>query len=113
MASLRQQQPAAAPAQRARQQGQGQPVHQRRPAPLEAIGQAHPAQVADGGAVNARLAQPKAQRAQHQQQRQPGREAQRQHAQRGGLQVHAQVSPHDGRAAVAAGVAGVGDAKVV
>src|SRR5450830_654474 len=52
--------------------------------------QAHPGQVADGGAVNPRLAQAKAQGTEHQQQGQAGREAQCQHAQAGGLQVDLQ-----------------------
>ncbi len=103
--ALRQQQPAAPPPQPARQQRNGQPVHQRRPDPLEGIRQAHPAQVADGGAVDARLAQPKAQRAQHQQQRQPGRKTQRQHAQTGGLEIH----PHGFAPAVVRAACGATD----
>ena len=84
------QQPAAAPAQPARQQRNRQPVHQRRPDPLEAIGQCHPAQEADGGTVDTGLAQTEAQRAQHQQQRQASREAQRQHAQAGRFEIDTQ-----------------------
>ena len=84
---LREQQPAAPPPQQAVEYGQRQAVHQRRPDPLEGIGQAHPAQKADGGAINISLAQPEAQGAQHQQGRQACREAQRQHAQAGGLYI--------------------------
>jgi hypothetical protein len=84
---LRQQQPAAAAPHRSRQQRQGHAIDQRRPGPLEGVGQADPGEVADGGEVDARFAQPETQRAQHQQQRQPGREAQRQHAQGGGFTV--------------------------
>ena len=85
---LRQQKPTAAPAQPAREQRDRQPVHQRRPDPFEGVGQADPAQVANGGAVNAGLAQPETQRAQHQQQGQPGGKAQQQHAQARRLQVN-------------------------
>ena len=71
-------------------------VDQRRPDPFEAIGQADPAQVANRGAVNTGLAQPEAQRAEHQQQRQAGRKAQQQHAQRGGFGVDApDIAPGD------------------
>ena len=80
---LRQQQPAAPAPQRAREQRQRHAVHQRRPHPLEGIGQGHPAQIANGGAVDACFAQPERERAQHQQQRKPGRKTQGQHAQTG------------------------------
>ena len=90
-AQLPQQQPAAPLPQAAREQRHGQAVHQRRPHPLEAVGQPHPAQVADGGPVHSRLAQAERERAHHQQQRQPGRKAQRQHAQAHGLHHGAQT----------------------
>ena len=80
---LRQQQPAAPAPQCARAQRQRHAVHQRRPHPLEGIGQGHPAQIANGGAVDACFAQPERERAQHQQQRKPGRKTQDQHAQAG------------------------------
>jgi hypothetical protein len=109
---LGQQQPAATAPHPAREQGDGEAVNQRCPAPLEAVGQAHPAQVADGGAVQPGLAKAKTQRAQHQQQRQTGGEAQRKHAQAGGLQVHAQClapgGPSRRRLGVGSGLAGGG-----
>ena len=87
-AQLRQQQPAAPASKPGREQGNRHPVHQRRPDPLEGIGQTHPAQVADGGAVNACFAQPETQGAKHQQQGQTGRKTQRQHAQGGWFQIN-------------------------
>ena len=107
--ALRQQQPAATPAQPAREQGNRQAVYQRRPDPLEAVGQTDPAQVTNRGAVDAGFTQPKTQRAKHQQQRQAGRKTQQQHAQRGGFKVHAQgLAPARGRG-LCRGTAGGGD----
>ena len=87
---LRHQQPAAASPQPACQQRNGHAVHQGRPHPLETIGQCHPAEETDGGAVDTGLAQAKAQSSQHQQQRQAGREAQCQHAQAGRFEIDTQ-----------------------
>ena len=65
---------------------------------IEAVGQADPAQEADGGAVDAGLAQPEAQGAEHQQQRQSRREAQGQHAQRRRFEIHLErFAPRQGR----------------
>ena len=90
---LRQQQPTAPPPQPRREERQGQAVHQGGPHPFKAISQTDPTEVANGAAVNARFAQAKAQGAQHQQQRQAGGKAQRQHAQAGRLAIHLQRVP--------------------
>ena len=66
---LCQQQPASTASQKPGQDGNRHAVHQRGPDPLERIGQAHPAQVTNRGAVNASLTQPEAQGSEHQQQR--------------------------------------------
>ena len=86
------QQDPAAPAAHPLQQRQRHPVHQRRPQEFERIGEANPRQHADGGQLDAHLAQPCVQRADQQRKRQPRRKAQPQHTgrlaglQRGGQQ---------------------------
>ena len=70
-----------------RQKWNGHSIYQRRPNPLKAVGQAHPTEVANGAAVDARLTQPETQGAQDQQQWQACGKAQEQHAQTGRLQI--------------------------
>ena len=55
--NLRRQQPAAPATQPAREQRQWQPIDQRRPRPLEGVGEPDPGKEADGGAVDAGFAQ--------------------------------------------------------
>ena len=86
---LRQQQPAAAAAEQAMQQRQAHAVDERRPCPLERVDPGNPADEADRLEVDARFAQPERQRAEHQQQRQAGREAEQQHAHDGCLGIDA------------------------
>ena len=91
---LRDQQPTAPASQRPREARQRHAVHDRCPYPFEAVGQTHPAQMPDGAAIDARLAQAKRQRSQHQHERQPGGKPEREHAQAFGLQIdHQGLAP--------------------
>ena len=77
--------------QPAREPRLGQPVDQRRPRPLEAVGEAHPAEKPDRRAVDAGFAQPVRQRSQHEEQRQARGKAEQQHARDRRLAIDAQV----------------------
>ena len=55
--ALRQQQPTAATAKLMREERNGQAIDQWRPDPFETVGQTNPAEVANGAAIDARLAQ--------------------------------------------------------
>ena len=77
-ARLGQQDPATALSQQPIQQRQLQPVHHRCPEHLDGIGDAQPAEEADGGGFHAHIRQTRVQRGKHQQERQASRKTQKQ-----------------------------------
>jgi hypothetical protein len=78
-AALREQHPAAALPERAADERQPQPIDDGRPQELERVREADPGEHADGRPVDAALAQPRRQGAEHQHERQAGREPEREH----------------------------------
>ena len=76
---LRQHHPAAPAAEKARQQRDVVAIDHRRPQEFQRIGERHPAQHADLGARDSGLSKPGREGAEHEQERQSGGKAQRQH----------------------------------
>ena len=89
---LRDQHPAAASAQQPAEDRQFQPVHDRRPEELHRINDADPGKHADRGPLDARLAQPRRERGEHQHERQTRREPEEQHREHARIAVSADGS---------------------
>jgi hypothetical protein len=72
---LRKHEPAAPPAEPAREPWHVEGVHQRRPEKLDRVGQADEGEQADGAEIDAAVGHPKCQRGARERQRQPGGKA--------------------------------------
>ena len=100
---LREQQPAAPPAERAGEQRHMQRIHQRRPEEFQRVRRADKSEQPDGAEIDAGFPHPHQQGRPRQRQRQPGGEAEKQHDQHPRLQVHGEaVAPRGGGGSVPA-----------